>query len=183
MFSNVIARGISTSLCRLEMMQITKMETFNKRGTKKFKKEQYKKWQKKGAHLDLKVHSYGSRSTGIRHEAYWQEVPEMIPELIVPDLYDCKLKPYVSYKTKEINQEELTSRDLFNVIYGSKIVQDFKEGKLDRNGDPLEPSPMEQLSPEEALRLSRQTGSDVFSGGKEPSKTWNLDWKIGKTNN
>ena len=35
---------------------------------------------------------------------------EMIPELIVPDLYDCKLKPYVSYKTKEINQEELTSR-------------------------------------------------------------------------
>ena len=74
-------------------------------------------------------------------------------------------------------------RDLFNVIYGSKIVQDFKEGKLDRNGDPLEPSPMEQLSPEEALRLSRQTGSDVFSGGKEPSKTWNLDWKIGKTNN
>ena len=108
---------------------------------------------------------------------------EMIPELIVPDMYDCKLKPYVSYKTKEINQEELTSRDLFNVIYGSKIVQNFKEGKLDCNGNPLEPSPMEQLSPEEALRLSRQTGSDVFSGGKEPSKTWNLDWKIGKTNN
>merc|ERR1712083_961876 len=104
------------------------------------------------------VHSYGSRSTGIRHEAYWQEVPEMIPELIVPDLYDCKLKPYVSYKTKEINQEKLTSRDLFNVIYGSKIVQNFKEGKLDCNGNPLEPSPMEQLSPEEALRLSRQTG-------------------------
>ena len=37
---------------------------------------------------------------------------EMIPELIVPDLSDCKLKPYVSYKTKEINQEELTSRYL-----------------------------------------------------------------------
>ena len=35
---------------------------------------------------------------------------EMIPELIVPDMYDCKLKPYVSYKTKEINQEKLTSR-------------------------------------------------------------------------
>ena len=63
----------------------------------------------------------------MRHEAYWQEVPgdvvflqlellmfqsttEMIPELIVPDLDDCNLKPYVSYKTKEINQEELTSR-------------------------------------------------------------------------
>ena len=40
----------------------------------------------------------------------------MIPELIVPDLYDCKLKPYVSYKTKEINQEELTSRYLTQVL-------------------------------------------------------------------
>ena len=80
-----------------------------------------------GAYPDLKIHNYGSRSTGVRHEAYWQEVPgevvflqlellmfqsatEMIPELIVPDLDDCNLKPYVSYKTKEINQEELTSR-------------------------------------------------------------------------
>ena len=35
------------------MMQITKIQTFNKRGTKKFKKEQYKKWQQKGEkHLD-----------------------------------------------------------------------------------------------------------------------------------
>ena len=48
MFSNLIARGISTSSLRHEMMNITKMETFNKRGTKKFKKEQYRKWQKKG---------------------------------------------------------------------------------------------------------------------------------------
>ena len=54
MFSNLIARGISTTSCRLEMMQITKIQTFNKRGTKKFKKEQYKKWQQKGEkHLDF----------------------------------------------------------------------------------------------------------------------------------
>ena len=33
------------------------------------------------------------------------QVPEMIPELIVPDLEDCKLKPYVSYATKEILQQ------------------------------------------------------------------------------
>jgi len=183
MFSNLITRGISTTSCRLEMMQITKIQTFNKRGTKKFKKEQYKKWQQKGAYPDLRIHNYGSRSTGVRHEAYWQEVQEMIPELIVPDLDDCNLKPYVSYKTKEINQEELTSRDLFNVIYGSKIVQDFKEGKLDSEGNSREPSPLEQLSAEEALKMSRQTGSDIFSGGIEPSKTWNLDWKVGKANN
>ena len=29
----------------------------------------------------------------------------MIPQLIVPDLEDCKLKPYVSYATKEILQK------------------------------------------------------------------------------
>lgn len=52
MFSNLIARGISTSSLRLEMMNITKMQTFNKRGTKKFKKEQNKKWGKKGEDED-----------------------------------------------------------------------------------------------------------------------------------
>ena len=93
MFSNLIARGISTSSRRLEMMNITKMETFNKRGTKRFKKEQYKKFQKKGeewldtncptymqykylgAHADLRIHTYGARQTGVHHEAYWQEIP------------------------------------------------------------------------------------------------------------
>ena len=28
-----------------------------------------------GAHPDLKIHTYGSRSTGVTHEAYWQEIP------------------------------------------------------------------------------------------------------------
>ena len=70
------------------------MQTFNKRGTKKFKKEQNKKWGKKGededaltnkamcflpeisgAHPDLKTHHYGARSTGVTHEAFWQEIP------------------------------------------------------------------------------------------------------------
>ncbi len=66
------------------------------------------------------------------------------------DLTDCKLRPYVSYKTKDIYQEPLTSRDLFNVIYGHKMLKDFKEGKLDKEGQPSEPSEEEKLTPEEA---------------------------------
>jgi hypothetical protein len=31
-------------------------------------------------------------------------VPEKVPELVVPDLEGFKLKPYVSYRTKEIYQ-------------------------------------------------------------------------------
>ena len=38
------------------------------------------------------------------------------------------------------------------MIYGGKIVQDFKEGKLDSEGNPLEPSPMERLSSEEVCK-------------------------------
>ena len=49
-------------------------------------------------------HKYGTRGTGIRHEAYWEHVPEMVPEIIVPDLEGFKLKPYVSYKVKDIEQ-------------------------------------------------------------------------------
>ena len=52
-------------------------------------------------------------------------------------------------------------RDLFNVIYGSKIVQNFKEGKLDCNGNPLEPSPMEQLSPEEVCERYLSTKHQI----------------------
>merc|ERR1712002_794771 len=41
------------------------------------------------------------------------EVPEMIPEFVVPDLTDCKLKPYVSWKVQDITQEAMTPAELF----------------------------------------------------------------------
>ena len=37
----------------------------------------------------------------------------MTAELIVPDLEGCTLKPYVSYATKDIYQDELTSHVQF----------------------------------------------------------------------
>merc|ERR1719427_2451451 len=106
-------------------------------------------------------------------------VPQKVPELIVPNLTECDLKPYVSYATKEIYQEELTSKDLFNVIYGRKIIEDFKSGKLDAEGNPLEPSKLESFTPEEAEVLARQTGSDIFVGGEPYSKTFALKYDIG----
>ena len=56
----------------------------------------------------------------------------------------------MSYRTKEIYQEALTSKDLFNAIYGHKMLKDFKEGKLDETGKSAEPSDEEQLTPEKA---------------------------------
>ena len=73
-------------------------------------------------------------------------------------------------------QDELTSKDLFDAVYASKIIKDFKQKKLDENGQPLEPSPEESMTPEVAWTLARQTGSDIFEGGVEPSKEWKVRW-------
>lgn len=98
---------------------------------------------------------------------------------VVPDLTDFKLKPYVSYRTKEIAQEPFTAKDLFNVVYGRKILKDYKDGKLDDKGDPMDPSPEELITADAAILNARRTGSDIFSGGEEKSKLWNLKYDRG----
>ncbi|CAG9819553.1 unnamed protein product [Phaedon cochleariae] len=80
----------------------------------------------------------------------------------MPDLTDFKLKPYVSYKAPDVVQTEFTAEDLFSVVYASKIIKDFKEGKLDENGHSLEPSEEEKMTAEEARNKAKQTGSDIF---------------------
>ena len=180
--ASILTRQFSTSSSRLNsgLFHPKKLEAFNKRWSKQHKKIQFKKWEKPGAFPDAYVEKYGTKSTGIRHESFYEHVPEKVPELIVPDLDDCDLKPYVSYATEEIYQEELTSRDLFNVIYGKKIIEDFKSNKLDKDGYSLEPNELEKLSPETAEMLAKKTGSDIFLGGVPYSKTFALKIPIGK---
>lgn len=70
----------------------------------------------------------------------------------------------------------MTSQDLFNAVYGSKILKDFQESKLDEHGQPLEPSEEEAMTADEAWMKARQTGCDIFQGGVEPSKVWKVRW-------
>ena len=50
----------------------------------------------------------------------------MTAELIVPDLEGCTLKPYVSYATKDIYQDELTSQVQFmDGIYRGYAANDI----------------------------------------------------------
>lgn len=86
----------------------------------------------------------------------------MIPQLIVPDLTGCKFKPYVTFKTPEVVQSEFTSQDLYNAIYAQKVIEDFKNDKLNEDGTSKEPSTEEELLPEEAFIRARKTGSDIF---------------------
>ena len=74
-------------------------------------------------------------------------------------------------------QEEFTSWELFQTVYGRKILSDYETGKLNENGQSLEPSDEEKLTSDEAWTMARQTGSDIFQGGKEPSKEWKVKWQ------
>ena len=74
-------------------------------------------------------------------------------------------------------QDEFSSRDLFEAVYGRKIIEDYKNGKLDKDGNSLEPNEDEKVTAEEAWIKARQTGSDIFQGGVEPSKEWSVKWE------
>ncbi|XP_069678935.1 large ribosomal subunit protein mL41 isoform X1 [Periplaneta americana] len=155
-YSLEICRGISTTIVCHGKRNFRKFPLYNKRGTKLFKKE-----QSENPDPDL-FHDLGVRPTGYKRGDTFVEVPEMIPELVVPDLTGFKLKPYVSYRVQDVIQSEFTPKDLFDAVYSEKIVNDFKNGKLDESGEPLEPSPEEQLKPEEAFLQARKTGTDIF---------------------
>ncbi|XP_046338855.2 39S ribosomal protein L41, mitochondrial-like [Haliotis rufescens] len=60
----------------------------------------------------------------------YRNVPEMIPEFVVPDLTDFKLKPYVSYKVSNITQTKFTAKDLFHSCYANDIVDKFSKGEI-----------------------------------------------------
>ncbi|XP_060073999.1 large ribosomal subunit protein mL41-like [Ylistrum balloti] len=61
----------------------------------------------------------------------YRHIKEMVPEFIVPDLKDFKLKAYVPWGTEEINQAEFTPRDLFFATYAKDLEKDFSENKTE----------------------------------------------------
>ncbi|KAK7078195.1 39S ribosomal protein L41, mitochondrial [Halocaridina rubra] len=109
----------------------------------------------------------GVRPSGYHIGNDFKNVPEMIPELIVPDLTGFELKPYVSYRVPDVVQGEFRPQDLFYAVYSKKIADDFKNGKLDSDGEPMEPSEAESLTAEVAKGKANLIGNDKFS-----EKTW-----------
>jgi len=154
-------REISISVPLSGKHNFRKFYLGNKRGDRNFKKS-----RRENPELypdpDLRIESE-VKDVGYKYGRVHRVVPEMIPELIVPDLTDCKLKPYVSYRVADIVQQEFSPNELFGYVYQSKIEEDFKNGKLDADGNPLEPSIEEKLDAERAYLLARRTGSDIFS--------------------
>lgn len=154
---NLIKRGISTTVPLEGKKNFRKFLLYNKRGTRIFKQARTIK-----PDPEMPIDKRGVRDTGYLTKGNYVEVAEKVPELIVPDLKDCKLMPYVSYKAPAVIQSEYTSQDLFNAIYAQKIIDDFKNNLLTEDGSPVEPSKDEQRSPEDAWNQARKTGSDIF---------------------
>nr|SVE76143.1 EOG090X0IZW [Daphnia hispanica] len=149
-------RRISTSACACGKRNFKKFPIFNKRGTRDFKAR-----QAKNPHPDVPIHTYGVRPIGYKSGTSFVTIKELIPEMIVPDLTGFKLKPYVSYRVNDIVQPPMTPEELFGAVYVKKIAEDFKSGKLGPDNEPLEPSPEERLTPEEAKEKVLSIRSDI----------------------
>ncbi|KAH9367847.1 hypothetical protein HPB48_003108 [Haemaphysalis longicornis] len=76
------------------------------------------------ARKDRVIETYGLRPPRVAPRG--PPIPEMIPELVVPDLTDCQLRPYVSYRAPEVTQGPFTARDLFDACYSEAIAKDFQ---------------------------------------------------------
>lgn len=148
-----LRRSISTTACREGKRNFRKFMLVNKRGTKA---------SKEAMRNNIDHDRRGVRNTGYYKNGIFYHVDEMVPELIVPDLSKTDLKPYVSYRVADVVQTEFTAQQLFDAIYSEKIINDFKEGKLDANGTPLQLSEEEKLTPEQAKEQSLKTGSEIF---------------------
>ncbi|KAF7989430.1 hypothetical protein HCN44_008104 [Aphidius gifuensis] len=162
-WSMKFCRGISTSSVCCSKKNFRKFDLPNKRGTREFKER-----QKIAPHPDIPIDKRGTRDVGYVDGEHFKIIPEMIPELIVPNLKDCTLKPYVSYRSINVVQSEFTAKDLFNAIYVEKIHKDYEAGKLTEDGQPIEPNEFEKLTPQQAKDNAFKVGSDIFT--EEPVK-------------
>lgn len=163
---NLARRCISTSSVVASKKNFRKFDIPSEvRGDRIFREK-----QKRDPHPKIPLTTYGARPTTV-YDEYGNkvEVPEKIPELIVPDLKDFPLKAYVSYRTSEFQQSEFTAEDLFDAVYSNKIVDDYNKKQLNEDGSPKIPSQDELLEAEEAYIRARKTGSDIF--GEKPIDT------------
>ncbi|EZA47493.1 hypothetical protein DMN91_005063 [Ooceraea biroi] len=153
----ILQRGIATSCVCHGKRNFRKFLLYNKRGSRAFKEQ-----QAKNPDPDIPIDKRGVKDTGYKRGDEWVHVPEMVPELIVPSLEGFTLKPYVSYRVQNVKSPRFSAHRLFDALYAKKIKEDFEKGELDENGEPLNPSEYEKLTPQEAKDNAGKTGSDIF---------------------
>lgn len=79
-----------------------------------------------------------------------------------PNCCYFQFKPYVSYQALETDEEEFTAKDLFEIVYCTKIHEDFEKKKLNEDGSSMEPSENEKRTKQEAWAEARKCNSDLM---------------------
>ena len=51
----------------------------------------------------------------------------MVPQYVVPELFDSKLSPYVPYSAKTVSQPAMTAEDLFETLYRIDVEKNTQE--------------------------------------------------------
>ena len=130
-------------------------------------------------HPHVERYTYGCRRTSVMHENDVEIVPELQPELVVPSgLDDCPLKPYVSYRTREIYQEPVTAYDLFNVTYGKEIMRRYEAAKEAGDEEAIKKLETEEMRLiEDPEGEARRTGADKFVGGVPRPNQSKIRWQ------
>ncbi len=64
-------------------------------------------------------------------------------------VYMLQLKPYVSYRVKEVTQSEFTAKDLFDATYGQEAVSQYSSDELD----------LDNITAEEFLKIEDEKKS------------------------
>ncbi|XP_037350777.1 39S ribosomal protein L41, mitochondrial [Talpa occidentalis] len=96
----------------------------------------------------------GAKGTGVRgRDGRFVLVPAMVPELVVPELAGCRLRPYVSYRAPAGEDAPLTAERLFQQAAAPAIERDLRDGafdpeRLDKYGfEPSQDGKLFQLYP------------------------------------
>lgn len=75
------------------------------------RKKELRAWPNHFGELDEEVEMHG----------VMQATRDRVPEIIVPDLKDFRLLPYVTYRADGVSEAKLESKDLFDVFYAPQI--------------------------------------------------------------
>uniref|UniRef100_A0A8D2Q7I7 Mitochondrial ribosomal protein L41 n=2 Tax=Varanus komodoensis TaxID=61221 RepID=A0A8D2Q7I7_VARKO len=75
--------------------------------------------------------SRGSKYLGFLTRSQFRLVPEMVPQLVVPDLRGFALKPYVSYRAPAGSEPPPSARALFEQVVAPRVEEDVKAGTFD----------------------------------------------------
>ncbi|KAM3611320.1 uncharacterized protein V6R79_016552 [Siganus canaliculatus] len=101
----------------------------------------------------------GARATGLRlSSSKFLPIRGMIPEFVVPNLEEFKLKPYVSYRCPKGTEPPLTCQSLFDELVAPRIKKDvdedtFSEDRLEKYGfEPTQEDKLFQLYPKNYVR-------------------------------